>query len=115
MSIKVNCFDLFEVKYLNEKNEQKVAIESYLDLAKDFITNAERNRFSILSASYYIKVWINRSESHAIEPDKRFAEHVFSPEDFLTLSPNEIEKARNSANHETDSYMAEHYGATLPS
>ena len=112
MSKNVTCHDLFELKYLNDKNKEKVHFESYLDLAKYFIMNAEEKHFSVLSATYYFKLWIVEGNSDkSDQPDKRFAEHAFSPEDFLTLSADWVEKTRNSVNHEIDAYMAEHYGS----
>lgn len=115
MSINVNCSDLVEVKYLDDKDQQKV--EVFLgnsDSAKDFIRNPTEKHFSVLSVTYFIQLMISDSDSSVTrQPAKRFAEHEFNAEEFLTLSPDWIERTRNGASQEIDSYMLEHYKITL--
>lgn len=115
MSINVNCFDLVEVKYLNEKNESKVEFFSgYIDLAKEFIRNSKEKKIRVQSATFFIELMISESgSSTAHQPNKRFAEHEFSPEEFLVLSNDWVENIRISVNKEIDSYMAEHHGSTF--
>ena len=115
MNINVRCSDLVEVKYLNDKNQQKV--EVFLgnsDSTRDFIRNTTEKHFSVLSVTYFIQLMISDSDSSITrQPDKRFAEHKFSAEEFLTLSPDWVERTRNGASQEIDSYMVEHYKITL--
>ena len=115
MSIHVNCFDLVEVKYLDDKNEEKVEFFSYIEGAKDFIKNSKEVNFSIISATYFIELMIGSPNSHLSRmPAKRFGEQKFSSEEFLRVSTEWVEKTRKNANQEIDAYMAEHYPGATP-
>ncbi len=114
MSINVNCFDLVEIKYLDDKNEPKVEFFSgHLDLAKQFIKNSKDKNISILSVIYFIELMISESNSTvSSQPKKRFTEHKFSPEEFLVLSSDWLEETRKNVNKEIDLYMFEKYGVS---
>ena len=118
MSVNVTYNDLFEVKYLDDKNEQRVFFfyrcedSAFLYSAKEFIRNSTEKHFSVLSATYFIELRITYSNS-GIQPQpkiNRFAEHEFTSKEFLLLSPDWVERTRNNASQEIDSYLAEHHG-----
>lgn len=110
----VNIFDGIEVKYIDSKNLEQKKFFDDLTSAKKFIENSLTNNIKILPITYFIYIMVGQHNSHIVkEPNKRFAEHSFSAEDFLFISPQWIENTRSTANKEIDNYMKEHFGASI--
>jgi hypothetical protein len=114
VSINVSCNDMFEVEFLDSKNESKVEFCGTLDWAKEFVRNSLAKEHSVLSVTYFIELMISETNSHmARQPHRKFAEHQFTPQEFLTVPDAWVNDARITANKEIDSYMADRFGATL--
>ena len=112
-SINVNYNDLIEVKYLDDKNVQKIELfSSNLELSKEFIRKSKEKNFTVISVAYYIELMISETGSHiARQPGKRFGEQNLSPEEFLMLSNDWVKNTRKNVEPDIDSYMAENFGA----
>jgi hypothetical protein len=113
MSINVNCFDLIEIKYLDENQKEKIEFfHGTLDLAKEFVTDAGKKGFEILSATYFIELMISHTGSAtATQPHKRFGEKILTAAELLSLPSGWVEEMRLAVNAEIDSYIKKRYGA----